>query len=465
MALADVDQNRLTAAVQAFHAQGNYGVDAFRDFRQILDSPSVDAVVVATPNHWLALIAKLALDAGKDVFIETPGAHTVYEGQKLLQIAQFAQRVVHVGAQCRLNPGIREAIEWVKQGNLGNIQVARAICFRPRRSIGNVAAAVPPAGLDYEMWTGPAPLEPYGSANEHHKWRFNAWKGNGEMGNEAYHLVDLCRWALGMNRFPNQVIALGARFGEVDRGNTPNTLLVLHDYADCVLMTEIRGLPRSRQYQDRSDWNPYMDTFRGTSFGFVLECESGTLVNTTSFDSRGRVIRDFSTARITRKSNTVEVTYQGQLYEAVHVQGPYAPVENAPSPYRASLAEPSRFWTARGTSAISAFINNVHDRMRPQSSLEESRLSSALVHTAGISYQLGASASVASIRNAVAGNAVLAEALERMLAHLEQNQIDLTSAPIRLGAMLNIDPGKEQFVLNPQANALLTKSYRAPWRM
>ena len=269
VALSDVDESHLNNAAQLFYDRGDYEVRTYRDFRELLSQSDIDAVIVATPNHWLALIAVLACRAGKDVFVETPASHTVYEGKVLLETATQYHRVAYVGVQNRLHSSIRKAIEWVKGGNLGKVKVARAICYRPRKSIGTQGPMPPPQELDYDMWTGPAPREPYGSANQHENWRFNQTKGNGELGNEAFHLIDLCRWALGKTQFPNKVTAIGARLGYNDMGNTPNTQLVMHEYSDVVLITEIRGLPHTKAQQASEDWNPCMDTFAGTSFGFV----------------------------------------------------------------------------------------------------------------------------------------------------------------------------------------------------
>jgi predicted dehydrogenase len=428
VALCDVDQNVLDGGKREF-ADRNLQVEAYRDVRKLLENPDIDAVSIATPNHWHSLCTVWATEAGKDVYVEKPISHNVWEGRKSVEAARKYDRIVQAGTQSRSSYAIREAFEWVRAGNMGKIVRARGLCYKRRKSIGKVDGPQPiPPSVDYNLWTGPAPLVPLMRKRLHYDWHWVWPTGNGDLGNQGVHQVDMCRWALGMEELSPRVFSIGGRLGYIDDGNTPNTLIVFHDYKPAPLIFEVRGLPSS----GKSD---KMDNYRGASIGLVVDCEDGYLLiksysGATAFDNAGHQIKTF--------------------------QGAHDHFEN--------------------------FINAVRSRRVADLNADilEGHLSAALCHTANISYRLGKPHLPEEISDAIQNNKDMAETFGRMQEHMAANQVDFKLTPIFLGEHLKMDAGlqtprgkelfnpnsgvkKERFVGNPEANEMLTRRYRAPF--
>ena len=213
-----------------------------QDLRRVLDDKSIDAVSIATPNHWHALAAIWACQAGKDVYVEKPVSHNVSEGRRMVEAARKYDRIVQTGTQCRSHKGIQDAIAFLRSGKLGQIYMAKGLCYKPRGSIGHKADGPVPPGVDYDLWLGPAPKQPFNPNRFHYNWHWIWDYGNGDLGNQGIHQMDLARWGLGKNELPKAVMASGGRFGYTDDGQTPNTLLVGFEFDDCELQFEVRGL-------------------------------------------------------------------------------------------------------------------------------------------------------------------------------------------------------------------------------
>jgi len=213
-----------------------------QDFRRVLDDKSIDVISIATPNHWHALMAIMACQAGKDVYVEKPVSHNVSEGRRIVEAARRYDRIVETGTQCRSHKGIQDAMAFLHSGGLGQVYMAKGLCYKWRPSIGYKPVEPVPAGLDYDLWTGPAPQHPFTRNLVHYNWHWNWDFGNGDLGNQGIHQMDLARWGLGKNELPKAVIASGGRFGYSDDGQTPNTLMVAFDFDDCQLQFEVRGL-------------------------------------------------------------------------------------------------------------------------------------------------------------------------------------------------------------------------------
>jgi predicted dehydrogenase len=411
VALCDVDQTVLDKAVKTFADRGQ-PVAAYRDIRKLLEDPNIDAVSFATPNHWHALGAIWTIQAGKDVYVEKPVSHNIWEGRQTVEAARKYQRIVQTGTQSRSSYGLREAFEWVQAGNLGKVLRARGLCYKRRPSIGKVDGPQPiPPTIDYNLWCGPAPEAPLMRKRLHYDWHWVWPTGNGDLGNQGVHQVDMCRWVLGQNALSPMVLSLGGRLGYVDDGTTPNTLIVFHDYRPAPLIFEVRGLPAGAG-QDK------MDSYQGASIGIVVDCEGGRLLvksysGATAFDTEGREIKKFEGAD----------DHFANFITAVR---------------------------SREVTALNADILEGH-------------LSAALCHMANISYRLGQTHAPEEIRDAVRDNRDLAEALGRMEEHLAANQVDLKKTPATLGAVLRLDPATERFIGNAKANAMLTRKYRKPF--
>src|SRR5690242_20474740 len=224
-ALCDVDENVLNERRrQTAGAPRTVG-----DMRRVLDDASIDAVSIATPNHWHALMAIWACQAGKDVYVEKPCSHNLWEGRQLVRAAGKYGRVVQHGTQLRSEPSVMEAVARMREGLLGDVYLSRGLCYKWRDTIGRTGAEAVPAGVDYNLWTGPAPLKPFTKNHFHYNWHWFWDYGNGDVGNQGVHQMDIARWGLGL-RFPNRISAIGGHFMFDDDQQTPNTLNCAFEY-------------------------------------------------------------------------------------------------------------------------------------------------------------------------------------------------------------------------------------------
>jgi predicted dehydrogenase len=419
------------------------GIDAaavktYTDLRELFAAPDVDAVTIATPNHWHSLAGIWACQAGKDVYVEKPVSHNVWEGRQLVAAAKKYQRVVQAGLQVRSGEGMREAVEWVRAGNLGKIIASRGFCYKRRDSIGKTTGPQPvPATINYDLWTGPAPLLPPRRNSKkngpvHYDWHWFWNYGNGDVGNQGVHEMDVARWFLGENDLPRHAWSIGGRLGYQDDGETPNTQVIVHDFKTAPLIFEVRGLP-SRPGQasgvDASNLSSAnaadaaantMDKYHGVSIGNVVECEGGLMIspgyfNATAHDRDGKIIKEFK-GRDRQMQNFVDVIRSRKTADL------YAPVA-------------------------------------------EGQASSELCHLGNISYQIGRAVAPGELAERTRGNPLAAEAAGRMIEHLKMNDVDLTKTPLTLGAPLAVAAGQDQFTgeFSDAANVLLTRNYRQPF--
>jgi len=415
VALCDVDSTVL-AAGKAELAKDGIDVATYTDVRKLLESGEIDAISTATPNHWHSLIAIWAIQAGKDVYVEKPVSHNAWEGRQIVKAAHRYGAIVQTGTQSRSNPGLREAVAWVQAGNLGKIQLARGLYYKPRMSIGKVSAATAvPSHIDYDLWCGPSPLAPLMREKLHYDWHWQFVTGNGDLGNQGIHQMDIARWVLGEKTLSPEVFSVGGRFGYMDDGNTPNTQFVYHGYAKAPLIFEVRGLPKSREFQDPKTWGKNMDVLKGASVGVIVECEGGSM-SIPTYDSA--IAYDKSGKEIKR-------------------------------------------WK-EGADHYANFVAAVRSRKPSDLNAEilEGHLSSALCHTGNISYQLGKRLKPDAIRERLQGMPAAAETFARLAEHCGANGVDLAGGAVVLGEMLKMNPAAEKFEGNAAANLKLTREYR-----
>ncbi|HME35654.1 MAG TPA: Gfo/Idh/MocA family oxidoreductase [Candidatus Sulfotelmatobacter sp.] len=219
-ALCDVDEGVLDKHRGA--ARGD--AKTFVDVRKLLEDKSIDAISIATPNHWHSLMAIWACQAGKDVYVEKPCSHNFWEGRQLVRAAAKYNRIVQHGTQIRSSHAIQEAVKGIRDGGLiGDVYMARGICFKKRDTIGHAAVEPVPSGVNYDLWTGPAPLKQFTRNRFHYNWHWIWDTGNGDLGNQGIHQVDVARWGLGL-KFPTRISAIGGHFMFDDDQETPNTL-------------------------------------------------------------------------------------------------------------------------------------------------------------------------------------------------------------------------------------------------
>ncbi len=377
------------------------------DVRSICDDKSVDIVSTATPNHWHALVAIWAMQAGKDVYVEKPVSHNVSEGRRAVETARKHKRICQAGTQCRSMAGTIQAIEYVHAGKIGEVRLARGLCYKRRTSIGPKGTYEVPPEVDYNLWSGPAPILPLTRPKFHYDWHWQRPYGNGDLGNQGPHQMDIARWGLGVNTLCDSVIAYGGRLGYEDAGDTANTETAIYELGDKTLVFEVRGLETP--------------DLRGAKVGVIFYGTEGYVVLSSytggaAFDLQGKVVRKF----------------------------------NGGGDHFANF--------------IQAVRSRKHEDLRAD--ILEGHLSCALSHLGNISYYLGRKASVDEIRSTVTGlktHEDVKDSLDRVCQHLKANGVDLTRTPMTLGPKLAFDPAAETFPDNAAASKFLTRDYRTPF--
>jgi predicted dehydrogenase len=243
VALCDVDENVLGERAHQVEAKTGKKPKTFFDLREMLQDPGIDAVSIATPNHWHAPAAIWACQAGKDVYVEKPMSHTLWEGQQLVAAAKKYNRVVQHGTQRRSNAKFMRDINALRSGEvIGPIYMARIACFKRREAVPPSNDEAPPAHLHWRLWQGPAPEKPYNKRYVHYNWHWFWHYGNGECGNNGPHMTDAANWVLDKG-LPVKISGAGGRFGYADGCETPNTQLTTFTFADGTLLQfEVRGL-------------------------------------------------------------------------------------------------------------------------------------------------------------------------------------------------------------------------------
>jgi predicted dehydrogenase len=224
-AFCDVDENVLDKRLGEAEKMGIKTPARFVDLRKLLEDKSIDAISIATPNHWHSLQAIWGCQAGKDVYVEKPLSHNWWEGRQLLRAVQKYDRIVQHGTNSRSGEAIREGMQKMREGLIGDVYLSRGLCYKWRDTIGHAPEEPVPAGVHYDLWTGPAPLKPFTKNRFHYNWHWIWDTGNGDIGNQGIHELDVARWGLDV-KLPNKVSALGGHFMFDDDQQTPNTLNV-----------------------------------------------------------------------------------------------------------------------------------------------------------------------------------------------------------------------------------------------
>lgn len=391
VAIADPDTEHLDK-VAAMAGEGNRPMpDKIQDYRKLLERPDIDAVVIASPNHWHALHTIHACQAGKDVYVEKPVTHHLGEHAVMLEAEKTHKRIVQAGTQNRSEVGLKEAFDAMRAGELGAIVSARGLCYRNRASIGKIDTALtPPASLNYDLWLGPAADQPLMRPQLHYDWHWDYNTGDGDMGNQGPHELDLIAMALGDPELPKSMRSFGGRFAWNDAGNTANMHTSWFEMGGVPVIFEVNNL-----------WmNPGTNSspaFKSLRVGVIITCEKGEFRG-------GRGGGQF-------------VSLDGK-------------------------DRMKRFAGDGGSNHPRNFIDAIRSRRSQDlaAPLWASCRSAVLSHMANISHRAGEEAAVASIREAMPDQKELHEVLETQVAHLSRWDIDADKTQFTLGQQVTIDP-------------------------
>jgi predicted dehydrogenase len=241
--LCDVNQAARERAVATVKKMKGYEAKEYADMRAMFDSKDIDAVSIATPNHWHALATIWACQAGKDVYVEKPASHNVYEGMQMVKAARKYKRMVQVGSQSRSMPYKMKAIQLLHDGIIGQVYHARAECYRRRFSIGHTPDEPVPPGIDWDKFLGPAQMKPYSKNKFAYNWHWFWDTGNGDIGNQGVHEMDISLWGLKRDGWPSTVMSTGGKFVWKDDQETPNTQQVAMNFGDVQMTFDVRNLP------------------------------------------------------------------------------------------------------------------------------------------------------------------------------------------------------------------------------
>jgi predicted dehydrogenase len=428
VALCDPDRTVLAKGVKRL-AGINPQVRTFTDIRKLLDEPDIDAISGATPNHWHALSTVWACQAGKHVCVEKPVSHNIWEGRKMVEAAAKYKRLVQADLDLRSSTGRQEAVEYVQGGELGKILMVHAWVYKQRASIGKVSGSgTVPDSVDYDLWCGPAPKGPLPRQKLHYDWHWQWDTGCGEVGNNGPHHLDACRWALGEPGLPRSVFSIGGRFGYDDDGETPNTQLVIYDYASAPILFEVRSFPRTAKAAAMDDFRALsrkgIKLHRacpgaGPHNGNIVVCENGwvDLGTLTVHDLDGKAVRKFTD-------------------------------QEKPNP---------------NLNFIKALRSGKESDLR--TGIENGHLSTSICHMGNISHRVGKAASREEANELIGKDEVVLDALGRMQEHLRIHGIKLDQEKLIVGPKLTMDTAAERFTgpWAEQANQFVKRSYREPY--
>jgi predicted dehydrogenase len=228
-AICDIDEKILDMRLDQVEKSGKKRPERYTDLRKLLEDKNIDAVSIATPNHSHALQTIWACQAGKHVYVEKPASHNIFESKQIVAAARKYDRLVQNGVNARSAVGLREAVQKLNEGVIGDVYMARGLCYKWRDTIGRAPVEPVPPGVHYDMWLGPAPKHEFTKNRFHYNWHWFWDYGNGDFGNQGIHEVDICRWGLGV-RYPSKISAIGGHFMFDDDQETPNTLTATYEF-------------------------------------------------------------------------------------------------------------------------------------------------------------------------------------------------------------------------------------------
>lgn len=427
VALCDVDSEVLDKKVAEL-AKKDIKVKQYKDYRECCADPEIDAITIATPNHSHTLIAMTGIANGKHVYVEKPVCHNMWEGKKLVEAAAIAEKkglVVQHGMQRRSDVGWAAAMEYVKSGKIGKTTLSRGINYKARQSIGKLDAPIAaPATVDYKLWSAPRAELPVHRTKFHYDWHWQWPYGNGDIGNQGPHQLDVARWALGdPSVLPQRVMSFGGRWGYDDDGETANNQMAFYEYAEgAPLLFDNRGLPM----KDMNWTKGFEPVFRingktsAPRIGNVIHCEGGFIAEAKAYDNDGKSIEKF---------------------------------ENFQD----------------GPDHMLNFINSCREGKLTKDVLHVSHgyHAAALAHMANISYRLGKLVPNEEIKERLSNSKAALETFDHFVQNLVDNKIDPKAEMAQAGPWIDYDPKSEKFIgeFAEEANKLSKGDYTAEFEL
>jgi predicted dehydrogenase len=343
-AIVDIDDSVRNQRIAEIEKMGKKKPAGFTDLRKVLEDKDIDAISIATPNHQHTLQTIWSLQAGKHVYVEKPCSHNMFESKQIVAAARKYNKLVQHGTNSRSTVALREAVQKLNEGVIGEVYMARGLCFKWRDTIGRTPEEAVPAGVDYDLWTGPAPKRPFTRNRFHYNWHWFWDYGNGDLGNQGIHEVDIARWGLGV-KYPTKVSAMGGKYMFDDDQETPNTLTATYEF-------EVDGKKKLMVFEVR-----HWITNDEAGIGVRADGKPGNTVGNLFYGSKGYMAID---------GYDQYKTFLGR--------------EQQPGPAR-----------KEGGSNWANFINALRSGSRGElnAEIEEGAISCTLVHLANISYRLG----------------------------------------------------------------------------
>jgi predicted dehydrogenase len=423
VALCDVDRKVLDDRAAAFEKKSGRKVETYVDIRKLLENKDIDAISIATPNHWHSLATIWACQAGKDVYVEKPCSHNPFEGRKCMEAARKYNRIVQHGTQSRSSDNWAKQVAAIASGKYGKLLVSKGAASKNgsgRWSIGFKPIKQPPETLDYDIWVGPAPMQPYHENLVHYNWHWFWDFGNGEIGNQGVHQMDIARWAIPGATLPASVISMGGRWVNsteghppyTDQAQTPNCQLTIMDFGGPLLVFEVIGLV------DRAglDGKKYPQ-----NVGNEFYLEAGAIKGGKFYPKGG-----------------------GAAEPLVAVDVKMGP----------------------GKDHFENFIYAVRSRKVEDlnADISEGYLSAACCQLGNISYRLGGQVTGTTRPEVLGKHEEIGKSWDKIMETVKGTLgLDLSKSTYQLGPMLKFDPKAEKFVGSRKADALLTRPYRKPF--
>jgi predicted dehydrogenase len=406
--LIDPDSSLFDSRKKRITEKGGKEPACVQDIRKALDDKNIDAVTIATPNHWHSLMTVWACQAGKDVYVEKPISHEVLEGRRCVEAARLYKCMVQHGTQQRSSANRAAEIAALQSGKYGKLLVSKGYCCKPRWGIGTKPIGTPPAALDFDLWLGPARDQAYHANLVHYNWHWFWDFGNGDIGNQGVHEMDVARWAIQGATLPTKVWSLGGRLGYEDQGQTPSTQMAVMEFGDVLLVFEVRGLVgKNKDFPQR--------------------------VENEFYTTEGRI------------ANGRFYAGNGEKGEAL-----------AKAEAKVTPGGPFGSWLRAVRSRKAEDLN---------ADAEIAHYSAALCHLPNISYRLGEKVPFDKKTGRLGDNREVVETFENLRQNLKAVGVKLEETEYTLGKVLTMDPKEERFTGegSEKANALLTRAYRKPF--